>query len=285
MSTSPLRHLLVLLDESDAAPDAASRAARALAAAHGAHVTGIAPTGTVEVPVALRDASGLQDLAATAVHLLQKRADDAADRFAADCRREGITSFDAVVDPEDTVPAVVRRAHATDLVVLGQPDPDRGDHAGRRAALEDILLRIPAPALLVPYANAVQTLGTRVMVAWYGSRESTRALGDAIPLLQRASRVEIVRWVSPRGRDDLAGARSRLDALPAWLRQHDVTATVRLEVTEAPVSDAMLSQAADSGVDLIVMGAYGHPRWTERLLGGATRGLLESMTVPVFMSR
>jgi nucleotide-binding universal stress UspA family protein len=64
-----------------------------------------------------------------------------------------------------------------------------------------------------------------------------------------------------------------------------VTATVKTEVTEGSVSDAMLSLAADTGVDLIVMGAYGHPRWTERLLGGATRGLLDAMTVPVFMSR
>jgi len=279
-----LRSLLVLLDESSG-PDAASRAARALALAHGAHVTGIAPTGTVEVPDALRDASGLKDLAATAVHLLIKRAEDAADRFAADCRKDGIGTFDAAIDSSDTVPAVSRRSHATDLVVLGQPDPDRTDHVGRRRALEEILLRIPTPALLVPYACAVSTLGSRVMVAWDGSREATRAISDAIPLLRKAARVEIVRWVSPRARQDSDGAVSRLDALPEWLRHHGVTATTRIEITETPVSDAILSQAADSGADLIVMGAYGHPRWTERLLGGATRGLLDSMTVPVFMSR
>jgi nucleotide-binding universal stress UspA family protein len=278
------RSLLVLLDEA-AGPDAAANAARALARDFAAHVVAVAPTGTVEVPVALKDASGLQDLAATAVHLLQKRARDAADRFAAACRTEGVASFETVIDEDDTVPAVSRRAHATDLVILGQPDPDRSDHSGRRAALEDVLLRIPAPALLVPYANAVRSIGTRVMIAWDGSRESTRAIADAMPLLQRAQHVEIVRWAAARARDDAARAVSRLDAMPAWLKLHGVTATVKTEVTESSVSDAMLSLAADTGVDLIVMGAYGHPLWTERLLGGATRGLLDAMTVPVFMSR
>lgn len=279
-----LRSLLVLLDESTG-PDAASHAARVLAREHGAHVTGLAPTGTVEVPAALSDASGLQDFAATAVHLLQKRAQDARDRFAAACRADGVAEFDAVVDAEDTVPAVVRRAHAMDLVVLGQPDPDRPDHPGRRSALEDILLRSPAPALVVPYANAVPTVATRVLAAWDGSREATRAIADAIPLLQRATTVEIVRWVSAKARQETEGAVSRLDALPGWLARHNVKATTRVEVSDGPVSDAMLSQAADSGSDLIVMGAYHHPRWTERLLGGATRGLLDAMTVPVFLSR
>jgi nucleotide-binding universal stress UspA family protein len=196
-----------------------------------------------------------------------------------------VASYEAVIDEGDTVPAMSRRSHATDLVILGQPDPDRNDHSGRRAALEEVLLRIPAPALLVPYANAVQTIGTRVMIAWDGSREATRAISDALPLLQRARQVEIVRWAAPRARDEGARAVSRLDAIPGWLKLHGVNATVKTEVTEGSVSDAMLSLAADTGVDLIVMGAYGHPRWTERLLGGATRGLLDAMTVPVFMSR
>lgn len=279
-----LRSLLVLLDE-DVGPDPAARAARRLARDHGAHVVAVAPTGSVEVPAALRDASGLVDLASSAIHLLRQHANDAVARFEKACREEGVASFESVVDDDNTVPAIGRRAHATDLVVLGQPDPDRADHGSRRAALEELLLHIPAPALLVPYANAVDTLGTHVLAAWDGSRESTRALADAIPLMSRAGRVEIVRWVPPRTRPPVPGAVSRMDLLPGWLRHHGIEATTRVEVADGAVPDAMLSLAADTGSDLIVMGAYSHPRWTERLVGGATRGLLDAMTVPVFMSR
>ena len=76
----------------------------------------------------------------------------------------------------------------------------------------------------------------------------------------------------------------RLDALQHWLMWQGVSADVRIETTGVDIADAMLSRAADFGADLIVMGAYGHARWAERVLGGATRGLLASMTVPVLMS-
>ena len=72
--------------------------------------------------------------------------------------------------------------------------------------------------------------------------------------------------------------------MASWLRKHGVSAELHTEVTSAHIADAMLSLACDLEADLIVMGAYGHARWAERMLGGATRGLLETMTVPVLMS-
>lgn len=78
--------------------------------------------------------------------------------------------------------------------------------------------------------------------------------------------------------------RSHLEALQAWLGLHGVQAGARVEGTSLPIAETLLSRAADLGSDLIVMGAYGHARWAERLMGGATRGLLHAMTVPVLMS-
>jgi nucleotide-binding universal stress UspA family protein len=102
---------------------------------------------------------------------------------------------------------------------------------------------------------------------------------DALPLLRIAERVQVVAWKEGTAGD--APQLPQLDAVHRWLRWHGVEAEVRVEATGIAIAEAMLSRAADLGADLIVMGAYGHRRWTERVLGGATRGLLASMTMPV----
>lgn len=278
-----LRSLLVLLPDGDAA-DPAAAVARQLAKAHGAHVVGVAPTGLVEVPTVIHAAAELPDLAATAARLLRHRAEAATERFAAACRHEGLDLFEAVVDEADTLHAVRDRALAADLVVLAQPDPKRPDHAGRRAVVEDLLLRVVRPVLLVPYANAATTIGSRVLAAWDGGREATRALADALPLLQRAQRVDVLRWTDKAPRENGSAAR-RDDALRRWLSSQGVEAVLRTPPASGPVGELLLSAAADAGADLVVMGAFAHPRWTERVLGGVTRTLLDTMTVPVLMSR
>jgi nucleotide-binding universal stress UspA family protein len=123
------------------------------------------------------------------------------------------------------------------------------------------------------------------MVAWDGSREAARALADALPFLIRARQVTVACLdpsASVRGAD--APARDRL---VAYLHRHGVTARLESDNVgdeDLAVGDWLLSRVADLGGDLIVMGGYGHPRWRERVLGGATRMLLARMTVPVLMS-
>ena len=107
---------------------------------------------------------------------------------------------------------------------------------------------------------------------------------DALPLLRLAEQVEVVSWKESSAIDD-ARLTARLEALNRWLLWHGVASRMHTEVSvDIGIAEAMLSRAADLSADLIVMGAYGHARWTERMLGGATRGLLEAMTVPVLMS-
>jgi nucleotide-binding universal stress UspA family protein len=149
--------------------------------------------------------------------------------------------------------------------------------------VEQVVLHSARPTLILPYAGRFDEVGQRVMVAWDDSREAARAVSDALPLLRHAGRVQVVSWVES-GTTEHGTLRRRLDALHQWLMWHGVNAEVRVERTEIGIADAMLSRAADFGTDLIVMGAYGHARWAERVLGGATRGLLQTMTVPVLMS-
>ena len=168
-----------------------------------------------------------------------------------------------------------------DLVVYGQASRDYRVPSGFRP--EDIVTACGRPVLVTPYAGIIETVGRRVLIAWDGTREATRALHDALPLLGAA---EIVTIVTVRAREasferDPPG----LDRIVRHLERHGIAA--RAEHTlqgDLPISDVLLSRAADLDADLIVAGAYHHSQFREALLGGVSRELLDHMTVPVLMS-
>ena len=178
--------------------------------------------------------------------------------------------------------ALAVNARYADLLVVGQADPD--DPAGGRNDLpEAMAFATGRPVLVVPQIGASSTVGKTVMLCWNASRECARAAADALPFLQAAEKV-IVLVVDPEvsavGHGQEPGADVAL-----WLARHGVKVTVQRDVAaDAQVGEVILSRAADHGVDLIVMGIYGHSRLREMMLGGASRTLLSSMTVPVLMS-
>ena len=210
-------------------------------------------------------------------------ASKAAHTFRAACKAAGLKSFEAVVDEADKARSLVRHAHCSDLTLLTQADPSAPGHGLAQDLVEQVILYSARPTLLLPYASRVDAIGRHAMVAWDDSREAARALSDALPLLRLAERVQVVSW-NEFDTPDAGSLRLRLDALHQWLLWQGVPAEVGTETSTVGIADAMLSRAAELGADLIVMGAYGHARWAERILGGATRGLLASMTVPVLMS-
>ena len=276
------RSLLVLLDSQPTCADR-TRVATQLAAALDAHLVGLAPTGLVDLPLAVEAAASLTEYAALAWDTLRGQAERAAQEFRGACEAAGVKSFEALVDESDQAPSLVRHAHCSDLTILTQADPDAAGHRQAQELVEQVVLYSARPTLVLPCAGRFDNIGSKVMVAWDDSREAARALADALPLLRRSRRVHIVSW-REAGSDaaDLPGP--NLDALQRWMLWHGVRAEVRTEATDIGIADAMLSRAADLDIDLLVMGAYGHARWAERVLGGATRGLLASMTVPVLMS-
>lgn len=200
----------------------------------------------------------------------------------------------------DPLAHTLGRACGADLVVVGQSDPD-DEGALPASFVERLLLGAGCPVIVVPSVgdgsvawDAETHKGARALVAWTPRRESLRAARDALPLLRACAAVELVRCVRPGEEvDDL------LEVALAHLLEHGVGATARTLHTgvaspvtrlslagspDLPVAEALLSHAADSAADLIVMGGYGHARAWELVLGGVTRTLLRSMTVPVLFS-
>jgi nucleotide-binding universal stress UspA family protein len=196
------------------------------------------------------------------------------DRSAAEWR---ISHLDALV-------ATRLSARYADLVVVGQKDPGGEESSGAGADFaEELVLSAGRPVLLVPYAGRFAVVGRRILVAWNAGREAARAVTDALPLLTRADAVHVVAFNPDKGgadHGDTPGADIGL-----YLARHGVKVSVAQQQNEElAVGEQILSRAADLSVDLIVMGAYGHSRVRELMLGGATRTLLDSMTVPVLMS-
>lgn len=174
-------------------------------------------------------------------------------------------------------------ARYADLTIIGQIDPDELLPRPEYDIPERMALESGRPILMVPYAGKFATVGQRILVAWNGSAQSARAVNDALPFLTKAERVTTL-TINP---DSVRkGASDRPSThIAAHLARHGITADAReLVVDDVAVDDMILSQASDEAADLIVMGAYGHARAREIVLGGATRALFKQMTVPILMS-
>jgi nucleotide-binding universal stress UspA family protein len=183
----------------------------------------------------------------------------------------------------DPVAAAVAHARCADLTVIGQPDIDQPDFHFLEELAQTVALSAGRPTLITPYAGASRSTGERVLVAWDGGREASRAVGDALPILARAKDVTITTIHRDEGERIADEAATR--RLADYLQSHGIDAKVdHSSVEDISVGEWLLSRSADLGIDLIVMGAYAHTRLRELVLGGVTRTMLQSMTVPVLMS-
>jgi nucleotide-binding universal stress UspA family protein len=172
-----------------------------------------------------------------------------------------------------------------DIVIVGQRDPSAGEGAYDRTMPDDVILDVGRPVLVIPHGGEFPVIGERVLVAWNASRPATRAVNDALPLLERAKEVIVVA-VNPRTGEGERGHGEIPSAdICLHLARHGIKAEAQSQYAkDLDVGPVLLSRAIDEGIDLIVCGAYGHARWREIVLGGVTRHLLEHMTVPVLMS-
>jgi len=276
------RSLLVHLDLDATCPDRIRTAVR-LARDMDCHLVGVAPVDMLDLPASPVAATALSAYANLAVDSLRREAEQSTVNFRHACQAAGLRSFETFVMFSGRAEVLLQQARCSDLLLMTQPDPRAPGYRWARERVEEVVLHNARPTLLLPYAGRFDTLGAEVLIAWDDSREAARAVHDALPLLRAARHVQTISWVKPgTGGDE--SVRARLDVLQAWLLRHGVRTGVRVESTPMPIAETLLSCAADLGSDLIVMGAYGHARWAERLMGGATRGLLDAMTVPVLMS-
>ncbi len=176
---------------------------------------------------------------------------------------------------------VARRARFSDLVILPRPyGKDRDAEA--EPIVEAAMFEGHAPVLLVPDENKPMSAPNTVMVGWNESVEAMRAIRRALPFLKQAELTRIVVIDPPRhgpDRSDPGGLLSQM------LARHGVKCEIDvLSKTMTRVSDILNRHAADTEADMIVMGAYGHSRFREAILGGATRNMLEQSEVPVFLA-
>ena len=273
-----LKDLLVHVDN-DPACSARVDVAAVLAARHEAHLTGLHPMGWPRLP-------GYVELELPATFLDEQRrqleglARQAETRFHETTRRRGIQG-EWRVDTGDIIGITKLHARYADLTIVGQGIDLKDAPHDLRFLPQELALGVGRPVLVVPRYGTFDTVGERVLVAWNGSREATRAVHDALPILKLATNVTVLS-IDPE-RD--TGERMPSADIALHLARHGVAAegmsTLGLDIS---VGDLLLSRASDLGADLIVMGAYGHSRVREMVLGGATRHILQHMTVPVLMS-
>jgi nucleotide-binding universal stress UspA family protein len=260
------------------ARDPAGDYAVSLAEAFDAHALGVA---FCYEPVILGTVLGGIQLIGAQRAESNKKARAAITRFEQAVKRAGIsaetrTISGTIAGAGDEIARIGRRF---DLVVVGQPD--RKDSLPDEVINESVLFESGRPVIFVPFIHKGAMKLDRMMVCWDGSRAATRAIADAMPLLKKAKQIEVVIISDKPGKkDELSGA-----DLGQHLARHGLKVEVnRITSPDIDVPSTILSHAADSFADMIVMGGYGHSRMREFVLGGATRGLLESMTVPVLMS-
>jgi len=200
--------------------------------------------------------------------------------FETEARNAGITySLKALTGlPGEGAATVGASARLYDLTIVLQPDHDFDTFDNTMP--QEILFQSGGPVLFIPKTHKGPFEPKRVGIAWDGSRLAARALRDAAPFLARADAVTIISINEAQEASNAAAA-----TLATHLARRGLTARIeRASADHADIQPIMLSIAADTGLDLIVMGGYGHSRLQERILGGVTRGMLQSMTVPALMS-
>jgi nucleotide-binding universal stress UspA family protein len=280
------KDILVHLDHSSRS-DVRLDVALELAARDGAHLVALYATRRQSLAMFMGDASVYDMRMADEILRQGREYEEEASRtiekrFEETCRRCSVEAEFRCVQGF-AAESVAKHAHYADLVIVGQNDPDHPAASGESDVPEIAILESGRPVLVVPYFGEIRPIGRTVLVGWKSGRESARAINDAFPLLSRANSVTVL-TIDPEGGISGEGKEPASD-ICAHLARHGITATAAYALTAGVgEGDVLLNQVSDLGVDLLVAGGYGHSRAREFILGGATRSLLATMTVPVLFS-
>ncbi len=261
-------------------PDAAASYAISMAKAYDAHVVGVAFVYEPVIPGSLL--GGIPtDLIEVQREENAKAAEAAVAAFEAATGSSGVSAETRLLDASiagasDLFGRIARRF---DIAVVGQAPRDQG--VSEELLIEGALFGSGRPVIVVPRTQTQSIVLDKAMICWDGSRPASRAIGDAIPLLQRSKAIEIVVVTGERDKSgEITGANMK-----RHLARHGIDVEIkRIPAGQVDVQTAILAHAANSGSDFIVMGGYGHSRLREFILGGVTRSILKSMPVPVLMS-
>jgi nucleotide-binding universal stress UspA family protein len=281
MTASTYKTILVHQDSLPRSP-ARLDIAIGLAERMGAHIVGIHPAEALSIPGFAAAEIGTNAIGEMQRHAQQRERDTKA-RFEDRLRRAGGLSFEWIASADASADAVTRLAHYADLTILGKRDPENVPVGQPGDFLETAVLQSGGPTLVVPHSGTYTAIGGMAVVAWNRSRESARAIKDSLPLLKLAREVTVI--------TTRAAPSHEIPSLPSgtevarFLSRHGIKAeAVEHRGIDIDRGEWLLSRTADLSAQLVVMGAYGHSRLRELVLGGVTRTFLQSMTVPVLMS-
>lgn len=272
-----IKDIVVVTDLSgDQAP---TRVAVDVAARTNAHVTGMAPVLEPITPAYLAGplpADILEQARSAAIEV----ADKSLEVFNEMVRMQGVSAesgrFHLI---EGAASGLVNRVRLSDLAVIGQDKPESTE-PGRTTLIEALLFETGVPLLVVPYISRGGFQAKHMMIGWDGGITAARAVHAALPLMPLAEKITIV--IVDNGHQ-YAGEPGADVAL--YLSRHELNVSIdHVPAPSGDVSAALLNYISDNGVDIAVMGGYGHSRFREFIVGGATRGMLESMTIPVVMA-
>lgn len=272
--------IVVHVDQGAACPPRVDAAAR-LALAHDAHLVGSALTDLAAFTFPLTAMDAGAPPVVFPIDELRANADRALDRFEQQVRAAGLASFERRRLDDDAGVGLCLQARYADLLVIGQSGERKPGPYALPDASSYVVLNSPRPVLVVPAHAASAGVGNAVTVAWNGSAQAVRAIASAIPLLRRAARVVLLVLLD----DDAAqlhGEQPGAD-MALYLARHGVRVEVDARASSDDQGEQLLSCAASTGSDLIVMGAFGHSRLREFVLGGVTRTVLRSSPIAAWM--
>jgi len=269
-----IKAILVIID----ADRRAAMAAAQIAQRTGAHLNGVALTFDALLPIYTVAAPIPTELVVAAHDHSLSEAELARRDFDAIAKASGVSASSRVAETiaGDGLLGIVGSCVLTDLAVVGQTNPDRREPL-RDVLIESLLFHARLPLMLIPYAGVRDFQPDRAIIGWNGSSTAARAIRAALPLLSLARSVTVV--VVDEDRPGVTGAE-----VAAYLARHDIAAQLReIEKPATGAGQALLRFAAEQNADWLVMGAYGHSRMREFLLGGVTRHIIADATLPVFM--
>jgi nucleotide-binding universal stress UspA family protein len=252
-----------------------------VARAFDAHLDGIVCTYQPINPAIVVGASAAYFAAANQHNTDSDEAAARLDQFEIAARAAGVThGARSVCDtPVLANQALSEISRLYDLSVVIQPDRAKPGH--QDPLPESVLFNSGKPILMVPFVHTGPIALDRVLICWDGGRQAARAVQDAMPFLRQAKEIDIV---AVNEDEDVVGQASS-EALLAHLMRHDLAATHHhLTAPPTNIHNTILSFAADVSADLLVMGGYGHSRLREFIMGGVTRGIFKSLTLPALIS-
>jgi len=211
---------------------------------------------------------------------MEKVAAKSQEAFSSATSTNGLNADWRVVE-NGTADALAKESRIFDLIVAGQKNPDEDLFIADHEMPDRMILTSARPSLIIPYIGECKTVGEHVMIAWDDSQQASRAVHDALPVLKNAKTVTVM-VINPKKKGNGSGDPGA--GIVRHLAEHGIKADGEHVTTDMDPGNMLLSRAADKGIDLIVMGAYGHSRWAEFVLGGVTKHMLEHMTVPILMS-